>query len=70
MANCAHFSKAALPQPEWVKLVAPDDVRDRALLAWAGGAVLANLPTFRDMYVTEAEYMDQGGSIIDRKCLN
>ena len=63
-------AEAALPQPEWVKLVAPDDGRDRALLAWAGGAVLANLPTFRDMYVTEAEYMDQGGSIIDRKCLN
>lgn len=38
--------------------------------AWLGGSILASLPTFPQMIVTQDEYHDAGGSVVHRKCLN
>ena len=56
-----------LPQPEWVEVVAPEG---RALSAWAGGAVLASLPTFGSMWITEQEFAEHGAAIVDSKCMD
>jgi actin len=35
--------------------------------AWFGGAILSTLPTFQDMLITKAEYIEFGASVIHRK---
>ena len=46
---------------------APDE---RETTAWQGGAVLANLPHFRSMWVSRTEYNEQGASIVRQKCFD
>lgn len=36
--------------------------------AWIGGSILASLPTFEKMAISEAEYEEFGQSIVIRKC--
>ena len=35
---------------------------------WCGGSVMGSLHTFADMFVTRAEYDEQGVKIVHRKC--
>lgn len=44
------------------------DPPDRANSAWIGGAVLANLDQFYDMWITKQEYDETGPTIVHRKC--
>ncbi|XP_020941112.1 actin-85C-like [Sus scrofa] len=37
--------------------------------AWVGGSILCSLSTFKDMWVTNAEYKDIGSSIVGRRSL-
>ena len=55
--------------------LAPDNVKvkvsapaDRKYSVWAGGSILASLHTFTDMWITRAEYEEDGASIVHRKC--
>ena len=49
-----------------VKIVAGSD---RQFLAWNGGSLISSLATFQSMWITHAEYEENGPSIIHRKCL-
>lgn len=50
-----------------IKVVAP---RDRNLSAWIGGSILASLTTFQQMWISKAEYDEDGPAIVHRKCLD
>ena len=41
---------------------------DRQYSAWIGGATLASLSTFEDMWISREEYEESGPSIVHRKC--
>ncbi|XP_005109965.1 actin, clone 302 [Aplysia californica] len=47
-----------------VKVIAPED---RKYSAWLGGSILANLPSFKDKWVSKQEYDEVGPSIVNRK---
>ena len=36
--------------------------------AWVGGSILASLPTFQEMWISQQEYDESGPSIVHRKC--
>ena len=40
----------------------------RDVSTWLGGAVLASLPTFREMVVTVDEYAESGARVVHSKC--
>jgi len=42
---------------------------DRNFLNWMGGAVVSSLTTFQSMWITRADYDENGPSIVHRKCL-
>jgi len=44
-----------------IRVVAP---LERSLSAWIGGSILASLPTFKQSWVTKAEYEDSGPSAV------
>ena len=46
-------------------ITAPED---RKYSVWIGGAILASLASFQQMWVSKLEYEEQGPSIINRKC--
>ncbi|KAJ9184205.1 hypothetical protein P3X46_007970 [Hevea brasiliensis] len=48
-----------------VRVVAPPE---RKYSVWIGGSILASLSTFQQMWVTKAEYMESGSSIVHMKC--
>jgi len=48
-----------------VKVVAPTE---RKYSVWIGGSILASLSTFQQMWVTKAEYSENGPGIVHRKC--
>ncbi|KAF2287101.1 hypothetical protein GH714_038147 [Hevea brasiliensis] len=48
-----------------VRVVAPPE---RKYSVWIGGSILASLSTFQQMWVTKAEYMESGPSIVHLKC--
>lgn len=57
---------------ELQKLVPHERVRilaatERRMSTWAGGSILASLPTFQDMWVTKSEYFETGEAT--RKCI-
>jgi actin len=54
-----------VPSGVQVKVVAPVD---RHLSAWVGGSVLASLDSFRDMWVTRADYAEHGAHVVHAKC--
>jgi actin-related protein len=58
-----------------VKALAPSsmnaevyDPPERLYSAWLGGSILASLSSFRDMFVSKADYQNFGASIIYQKC--
>ena len=48
-----------------VKINAP---AERKYSVWIGGAVLCHLSTFSTMWITKADYEENGASIVHRKC--
>jgi len=48
-----------------IKVVAPPE---RKYSVWIGGSILASLSTFRQMWITKAEYDERGPTIVHRKC--
>ncbi|KAJ1548482.1 Actin-1 [Nowakowskiella sp. JEL0078] len=48
-----------------VKIVAPPE---RKYSVWIGGSILASLSSFQQMWITKQEYLENGLSIIHRKC--
>ncbi len=53
------------PSTMEIKVVAPPE---RQLSAWIGGSMLASLSTFKQMWISKAEYDESGPSIVQRKC--
>jgi actin len=51
--------------PARLQVVAP---RERKHSVWLGGSTLASLATFKDMWVSRAEYDEEGPGIVHRKC--
>ncbi|XP_072296535.1 actin-1 isoform X2 [Eucyclogobius newberryi] len=41
---------------------------DRDFSVWCGGAVLANLPSFYGLWISQSEYEEYGPQIVHRKC--
>lgn len=57
----------ALAQPATkIKVVAPPE---RKFSVWIGGAVLADLRTFKHMWISSDEYHEIGPRIVHRKCI-
>ena len=54
--------------PSFMKLNIDTD-SDRKIAVWRGGAVLASLSTFEEMWVNSEEYSEFGPSIVHRKCI-
>ena len=43
-------------------------MESREYSVWCGGAALANLPTFSQIWIDSEEYYDYGVDIVHRKC--
>lgn len=56
---------ALAPPTMKIKIISPSD---RKYSIWKGGAILADLPTFQQMWITKEEYEQHGPSIVHRKC--
>ncbi|KAL1206915.1 putative actin-5 [Cardamine amara subsp. amara] len=56
---------ALAPASMKIKIVAPPE---RKYSVWIGGSILASLDTFQQMWVTKAEYEENGAAIVHRKC--
>ncbi|KCZ74075.1 actin-58, partial [Anncaliia algerae PRA109] len=56
---------ALAPPSMKVKVVAPPE---RKYSVWIGGSILASLSTFQGMWITKAEYEEDGPSCVHRKC--
>ena len=41
---------------------------ERKYSVWIGGSILSSLSSFQEMWVTKAEYEENGASIVHRKC--
>merc|ERR1712038_1310974 len=48
-----------------IKVIAPPE---RKYSVWIGGSILSSLSTFQNMWISKAEYYEQGPSIVHRKC--
>ena len=57
--------KALAPPTMKIKIIAPPE---RKYSVWIGGATLASLSTFRQMWISKQEYDESGPFIIHRKC--
>jgi len=53
------------PRDTKIKIYAP---RTRLYSTWVGGSILANLQTFKKMWVTRKEFEEHGKRVIYRKC--
>jgi actin-related protein len=49
-------------------LFSPHSATDLCHAAWVGGSILASLGTFQQLWVTKAQYDEQGFTAIERKC--
>ena len=58
--------RAAAPPDAAVRVWAP---ADRKLLAWVGGSILASLATFRAMWVTRADFEEEGPRALNKFAL-
>jgi actin len=56
---------ALAPTTMKIKVVAP---AERKFLVWIGGSILSSLSTFQTMWITKAEYQENGATIVHRKC--
>jgi actin, other eukaryote len=41
---------------------------DRKHSCWLGGAILSSMEKFQSLYITKADYADEGRSIVHKKC--
>ncbi len=48
-----------------IKIMAPPE---RKYSAWIGGAILASLSSFQQMWISKQEYDETGPAIVHRKC--
>jgi centractin len=55
--------RASAPQDAKVKVWAPSD---RKTLTWVGGSILASLSTFKEMWVTRAQWEEEGPRALGR----
>jgi len=53
------------PSSMKIKVVAP---AERKFSVWIGGSILSSLSTFQQMWINKAEYLENGPSIVHRKC--
>eukprot|EP00297_Palpitomonas_bilix_P000364 CAMPEP_0113884446 /NCGR_PEP_ID=MMETSP0780_2-20120614/10270_1 /TAXON_ID=652834 /ORGANISM="Palpitomonas bilix" /LENGTH=373 /DNA_ID=CAMNT_0000872083 /DNA_START=72 /DNA_END=1193 /DNA_ORIENTATION=+ /assembly_acc=CAM_ASM_000599 len=53
------------PSAMRVKIVAPPE---RKYSVWIGGSILSSLSSFQTMWITKEEYMENGPSIVHKKC--
>jgi len=51
-----------------VKLIAPTTPQERRFAVWIGGSILASLGSFQQLWMSKAEYEEQGAQGILRKC--
>jgi centractin len=58
--------RAKAPTHTRIRISAPPD---RIHSAWAGGSILASLATFKNMWVTKAEYEEYGKEVLHRSGL-
>ena len=58
--------KAQAPTTMKVKVIATPD---RKFMVWKGGSTLSTLSTFGSMWITKAEYEEQGETIVHSKCI-
>ena len=56
---------ALAPQTVQIKVIAPPD---RKYSVWIGGSILSSLSTFQAMWISKAEYDEEGPSIVHSKC--
>ncbi|CAK8692919.1 unnamed protein product [Clavelina lepadiformis] len=49
-----------------ISIISPPE---RKYTVWIGGSIVASLPTFQQMWVSQQEYVDIGASIVHRKCV-
>ncbi len=64
-ARMTHEIKALAPASMTIKVIAAPE---RKYSAWIGGSILSSLATFRQMWITKAEYTEFGPAIVHRKC--
>ena len=60
-AESAHLGSRLL-------MVAPSTAVERHYSAWIGGSIVGSLPCFPQMWITAAEYAEQGPHVVNRKC--
>ncbi|KAH8290248.1 hypothetical protein KR054_001445 [Drosophila jambulina] len=66
MAERLHKEITALaPSNRKIRIVGPPE---RKYCVWIGGAILASLSTFQQMWISRLEYEEIGPSIVHRKC--
>jgi actin-related protein len=54
-----------VPSHAKVNVVGP---ADREYLTWVGGSILSSMATFRSMWISKNDYMENGPTIVHRKC--
>ena len=42
--------------------------KDELIQTWVGGSILASLSTFKDKWVTKAEYEEHGVDMVRKRC--
>jgi centractin len=57
--------KRLAPRDTKLRITAPPE---RKYSTWMGGSILASLPTFRRLWVSKAEYDEEGFAVVHRKC--
>jgi actin-like protein 6A len=51
-----------------VKVVGGASINDRKFGVWIGGSILASLGSFHQMWISKAEYEEQGATLLAAKC--
>jgi actin-like protein 6A len=59
---------ANIPSAFKPRIVAPPPL-EREFANWIGGSILSSLGTFQQMWISKAEYEEEGAHIIERKCV-
>ena len=55
------------PQTSKIKVLAQQAQLERRFSAWIGGSILASLGSFQQMWLSKAEYDENGAQLIHRK---
>ncbi|XP_041484095.1 actin-5-like [Lytechinus variegatus] len=56
-----------LPSKARCRVIAPPE---RKYSVWIGGSILGSLTTFKEVWITKAEYEEHGPSVVHEKCTN